>query len=307
KSLHDIIYDFIYYGIENYIDVINYFSPFGDISYMQGETVFYILFSLAFTATAVVCIYLAVKNGLYKKLIGGILLVDLVLMPFAMDILGAVTESHLLMHGAFILPCLMIVFVYEAVCSNAEMVKKLGSASSKALLGTAYTLIVFVFAFYSIANRTQLANVSYTKAYANYEAGISQANRIVAKIENIDGYIPGETKVMFVGVVKHSDRGGAFSFADDITGIGSPVWDTSIVGTYSLRAFINQILNVDMDIINTTNYVGPDLAEKYLTEIDSDFKGIAKDIEKLEVNSAGNCYILKNNVLILKIAERATY
>ena len=307
KPLFDIIYDFFYYGIQNYFKTINYFLPTGKISYMQQAPVFYALFCIAAALTLFLCIYIVVKNKLYKKFVTCILLADVLILPFAMDILGAVAESHLLMQGAFILPVLMIIFVYEAICKNNNLIEFLHSVKNKVSFGMVYTSIIFIFALFTIANRTQLANVAYTKAYLNYQAGVNHANRIVMQVENTEGYIPGQTKVMFVGVIKHSDHGGAFKFADDITGIGSPIWDTSIIGTYSLKAFINQILNVDMDIIDTLNYVDGKKAEEFLVELDPAFKGISGSIDALDAYSTDNCYILQNDVLILKISERQTY
>lgn len=288
-----------------YQKTLTFFSPGNNISYFQEERLLFFLFIIVFIITVIFSVIMIIQKRLIKENAILIMAVDILALPLAMDVVNILYESHVLMQAAYILPWIMFIAIYESVCTDLVIVEKINCRRVGCMLGVVYTSLVLLLSVYTISNRVLLANVAYTKAYGNYEAGISYANRIVTKIESIDGYIPGKTKVLFVGKVEGSNHQGVYEFVGDMTGIGSNFangyWDTALPGTYVLKAFINQQLAVDMDILGPIYYIDSEEAELILKQMNGSFEGISAKIDTLEAYSQDEGYILQDDVLIFKL------
>ena len=294
--------------INVYKHTIGTFGAKNHISYMAESRLFYFAFVCAVIATAAAAGLLIFKNKVYKKLTIAVLAADLICLPLAMDVIGVLYESHLLMHAAFIAPWIVIVVIYEEICRDADILANVKVCCKKAAAGTVYAVIVLVFSFFSIGHRTVLANVCYTKAFANYQAGIATATRIANFIEDAEGYVPGQTKVVFVGNIEGNNHNHAYSLSDSVTGIGSDFydgyWDTAIPAAFSLKAFIQQHLGYKIEILNETYFTSIYGIKSYADERPNaiEYDSLWDEYDKLQNFPDENCYVIYKDVMLFRLS-----
>lgn len=95
----------------------------------------------------------------------------------------------------------------------------------------------------------QFANTIYLRKDIEYDAYLSAMTRMVARMEEVEGYIPGQTPVVFVGVLTNGKALNwcvpGFENQTDITGLwGSDVICGEYVQRY--RAYFDYVLNVPL-------------------------------------------------------------
>lgn len=157
-----------------------------------------------------------------------------------MDIYGAITWSHLLMRYAYIAPWLLIISIANIVtdsqsdCVKLEMINK----------NVAYLLGVI-----TIISGIYFANEVYVKEEAVYKSGVLLANRVADHIEAVDGCIPGETKVYIVGNLRdyYAPVREEFDLVRDVTGVGSPYWDTAIPLYWSFVGYMKKQVGININ------------------------------------------------------------
>ncbi len=175
-----------------YLTVIGYFSPFQSKSYFQDRHIYYGLFLLAMLATLVVCLHFlrdSLRECRWNLLV---LLIDVALLPLAMNVLGIVHYTHLAMTCAFVAPWLLVLSLAEAY-----LVEREGSEQSKLCL--VYEGLVVLMLVVTVLEGIYLANASYIRIENLIDKTRAQANRIVMRIEEMEGYQVNETPVAFYG------------------------------------------------------------------------------------------------------------
>ncbi len=79
-------------------------------------------------------------------------------------------------------------------------------------------LLIFV----TLWGNVRLANTAYTEKYREQEANLSLFTRIVFRMEELDGYVTGETPVVFAGKPNSVlQRSSEFSALSQLTGLRS--------------------------------------------------------------------------------------
>ena len=210
--------DYIDNIITSVQQVFAFFLPGTYNTYFHGERVMYSLFLLCAALSAVLVVWLLVKQQLWKRPLGLFLLVaDIVCLPLAMNVIGIVSKwVHTLMTFAYLTPWLFFVMAVEQLYRREDLRK-----DWEKLLRWGYSLLACVVAGLTVLFGIRLANICYTKAYARYTEGIADSIRLTNLIEAIPNYVKGETPVAFVGVSdNHFPRQDAYELTSDIAGIG---------------------------------------------------------------------------------------
>ena len=298
--------------IDAWLYSVDYYMPDSvstGYSFLQRQRPYYWLFFAAAVATVLRGIYLIYKNKRIKSpLTLCIAMFDVLCLPLAINIIGALAYSYTLTQPAFVLPWVVFILIYETLCSSTEITAEINSNTKKAIAGAMYTVLIAAISLTAVWNNSLLANVAYTKAYNNYEAGLALANRIIAKAENTDGYITGETQVLFVGSprdVSASDHSGHYDFCGSLAGVGYSHWDTAFTFMAPLKCFINQQLANGMTIINGDFFITAEEAEAQLKGIAPEiFDNIGETIAEMKSFPENDCYILQDGILIFKLGEK---
>lgn len=301
--------DIYYYleGIQQAVqDVINYFSPYAHISYLQNIPILYALLVIVTAMTVILLLWAAIRNCLWKRPLSVIiLLVDLLCLPLAMNLIGMFYHSHTLMRFAYILPWLCFLQIVQLLTDDASWKDTASGRPKQALYISAYTLLVMLLSVVSITSEILVANAAYSKAYALHESGISLVNRIVDRIESTPGYIAGETKVLFVGDLQESYyfRDDGYDIADSITGISLK---TALTYNLVLTNYIQQHLGIHMNILTTYDWIQSD--SRSLRQLLSEDCGVpwAEDapqiIDQLDTFPSSNCIYLRDGVLLIRFS-----
>lgn len=258
---------------------------------------------VTFYIACIACICTVIKEAINRKSKSLILafVATVFILIMAMDIYGAVTWSHLLMRYSYIAPWFLmfsLADVYESLQENNTGIHKV------------YTRVVCLLGVVTTISGIYLANEVYAKEEAVYKSGLLLANRVADHIEAVDGYIPGETKVYVVGNLRehYAPIREEFNFIRDVTGAGSPYWDTAIPLYWSFTSFMsNQVgVSINYAVIPPFDYVYD--AEGYADIlIDAGYE-IDKDefISGFEMTNSfpnDNCYYWCGDILVFKLSE----
>ena len=293
----------IYYTL---YDVARTFIPGGYISYMQARTVTYVIFLTGLTASVAVYAKMLFDNKNWKRiLVCLMLIVDIVLLPFAMNFLRLITETHTLMQFGFIVPWIFCIQVHEKTLDHYDNRDK---SNRKAIC--AYSWLIALFSISSLFNFAILANTTYAKESVVYESGISLTNRIVDRVESTEEYRIGKTPVVFIGETRnhYAPYHEGFEICDSITGIGSDWWDTSLTYNFPLIAYIRQHLGIDMYILNdiAANGMSMDELKDLLEErdVNVDFEKLKQNINSMNSFPKADCTMYVNDILIFKLSNQ---
>lgn len=188
-------------------------------------------------------VYFLSKNKITKVNI--LLLVVLtMLIPLGVNIIRVLnSDTHSLMYYAiyliYLLPILLVQFYLK---QSSNKIKKLYQFS--------YILLLFI-----IFTNIQTANLVYTEKQVQYNSTLSTMTIVVHDIENQEGYIPGETPVIFVGTP-----------GDALTELPSKKHIQNITGveensaiTYDFESYFENVLQKEIRI--------EDVEEKNVNEI----------------------------------------
>lgn len=290
-------------------NVISFFSYSSGVSFFSEIPIIYFGWLFLFLLSIISFFILIYKNKTYKN-IGNILLlvVNIYLLPIAMNLLGIITDIHYLMTFAYIIPFIFCIVVFDStkykICENNFcLITKLEKKVSKV-----YELIVITVSAIIIIEGCKIANISYTKAYAKYVSGIELVNRIVDHIEEIEGYVLGETNVIFVGALSEHyqiDGDSGYAVLNDLTG---PSINTALTYNFPIYKYIEQHLGVDMNILNSIGEVNRSIGycKEVLENLNISYTDtIDTEIHKLNSFPKRNCYIWLDdgNVLIYKLGD----
>lgn len=295
--------DYIDNIITSVQQVFAFFLPGTSNSYFHGERVMYSLFLLCAALSAVLVIWLLVKQQLWKRPLGLFLLVaDIVCLPLAMNVIGIVSKwVHTLMTFAYLTPWLFFVMAVEQLYRRDDLRK-----DWERLLRWGYSLLSCVVAGLTVLCGIRLANICYTKAYARYTEGLAYSIRLTNLIEAIPNYVKGETPVAFVGV---SDNDfpwqDAYELTSDIAGIGDLYyWQGMYTAPFVLDSYVNQHLRANMLIfpqdaaIFTADTIADQLNDAGINASADEIKELLQDLHAFPKE---DCWTWYNDVLLIKL------
>lgn len=283
--------------------VFTFFLPGTYNTYFHGERVMYSLFLLCAALSAVLVIWLLVKQQLWKRPLGLFLLVaDIVCLPLAMNVIGIVSKwVHTLMTFAYLTPWLFFVMAVEQLYHRDDLHK-----DWERLLRWGYSLLACVVAGLTVLCGIRLANICYTKAYARYTEGLADSIRLTNLIEAIPNYVKGETPVAFVGVSdNHFPRQDAYELTSDIAGIGDLYyWQGMYTAPFVLDSYVNQHLRANMLIfpqdaaIFTADTIADQLNDAGINASADEIKELLQDLHAFPKE---DCWTWYNDVLLIKL------
>lgn len=295
--------DYIDNIITSVQQVFAFFLPGTSNSYFHGERVMYSLFLLCAALSAVLVIWLLVKQQLWKRPLGLFLLVaDIVCLPLAMNVIGIVSKwVHTLMTFAYLTPWLFFVMAVEQLYRREDLRK-----DWEKLLRWGYSLLACVVAGLTVLFGIRLANICYTKAYARYTEGLADSIRLTNLIESIPNYVKGETPVAFVGVSdNHFPRQDAYELTSDIAGIGDLYyWQGMYTAPFVLDSYVNQHLRANMLIfpqdaaIFTADTIADQLNDAGINASADEIKELLQDLHAFPKE---DCWTWYNDVLLIKL------
>lgn len=283
--------------------VFTFFLPGTYNTYFHGERVMYSLFLLCAALSAVLVVWLLVKQRLWKRPLGLFLLVaDIVCLPLAMNVIGIVAKwVHTLMTFAYLTPWLFFVMAVERLYRREDLRK-----DWEKLLRWGYSLLACVVAGLTVLFGIRLANICYTKAYARYTEGLADSIRLTNLIEAIPNYVKGETPVAFVGVSdNHFPRQDAYELTSDIAGIGDLYyWQGMYTAPFVLDSYVNQHLRANMLIfpqdaaIFTADTIADQLNDAGINASADEIKELLQDLHAFPKE---DCWTWYNDVLLIKL------
>lgn len=295
--------DYIDNIITSVQQVFAFFLPGTSNSYFHGERVMYSLLLLCAALSAVLVIWLLVKQQLWKRPLGLFLLVaDIVCLPLAMNVIGIVSKwVHTLMTFSYLTPWLFFVMAVEQLYRRDDLRK-----DWERLLRWGYSLLACVVAGLTVLCGIRLANICYTKAYARYTEGLADSIRLTNLIEAIPNYVKGETPVAFVGV---SDNDfpwqDAYELTSDIAGIGDLYyWQGMYTAPFVLDSYVNQHLRANMLIfpqdaaIFTADTIADQLNDAGINASADEIKELLQDLHAFPKE---DCWTWYNDVLLIKL------
>ena len=298
-------------GLQGYLNnivssvaqVFDFFLPGTFITYFHGERVMYSLFLLCAALSAVLVVWLLVKQRLWKRPLGLFLLVvDIACLPLAMNAIGIVAKwVHTLMTFSYLTPWLFFVMAVEQLYRRDDLRK-----DWEKLLRWGYSLLACAVAGLTVLCGIRLANLCYTKAYARYTEGLADSIRLTNLIEAIPDYVEGETPVAFVGISdNHFPQQDAYALTGDIAGIGDLYyWQGMYTSPVILDNYVNQHLRANMVIfpqeaaIFTADTVAGQLND---AGIDASANEIQECLQDLHAFPKEDCWTWYNGVLLIKL------
>ena len=283
--------------------VFTFFLPGTYNTYFHGERVMYSLFLLCAALSAVLVVWLLVKQRLWKRPLGlGLLVADIVCLPLAMNVIGIVSKwVHTLMTFAYLTPWLFFVMAVEQLYRREDLRK-----DWEKLLRWGYSLLACVVAGLTVLFGIRLANICYTKAYARYTEGLADSIRLTNLIEAIPNYVKGETPVAFVGVSDNDfPRQDAYELTSDIAGIGDLYyWQGMYTAPFVLDSYVNQHLRANMLIfpqdaaIFTADTIADQLNDAGINASADEIKELLQDLHAFPKE---DCWTWYNDVLLIKL------
>ena len=283
--------------------VFTFFLPGTYNTYFHGERVMYSLFLLCAALSAVLVVWLLVKQQLWKRPLGLFLLVaDIVCLPLAMNAIGIVAKwVHTLMTFSYLTPWLFFVMAVEQLYRRDDLRK-----DWERLLRWGYSLLACVVAGLTVLCGIRLANLCYTKAYARYEMTIADSTRLVDRIESVPGYEKGVTPVVLAGYQTTYFPGQkAYEPAGDVAGIGGDYyWEQSYSAPFVAERYINQHLKADMNLLNASDssFMPADVAKTLQEQgYTADADSLTAALNELEAFPAQNCWTWYNGVLVVRL------
>ena len=164
----------------------------------------------------------------------------LLLLPFALNAAEFIAKGvgHAVMHYPLVLFYLLPIWLLERAGETnvSENVKRIALRVIPAAL----------FAFLMVDD-TLLANGVYLKKRLEYDATIQTVNRIVDRLEQTDGFIPGKTKVVFLGELNSGPLAAYREGFDVFENIGATD-PFSITYPDTMQKYFTYILNYPVTI-----------------------------------------------------------
>lgn len=178
------------------------------------------------------------RNKLQLKSVGVITLLVALLPLEAGFIIFLANLSHDAMCGHFSYICLISACIVQVFLELTEK----NNSNKKNIITTVAVISVAIF----LLNNSMFANRVYLKKNLEEKATLSLMTRVIDRVEQLDGYVVGETKVVIIGSVagsRYSVKNDAFDYS------GVAVFNSySVTYAESVKAYINDYMNYPMNI-----------------------------------------------------------
>ncbi len=199
--------------------------------------------SIAIFAAMVICFIIAVRNLRKKKAKKSVrisVVFFFLMIPLTMNIvnlLGGVTHA------------VMIYSFWFTYIVAILMTKHFSKIKSKMFFEKATALLLCCLIFANI----QVANAVYVKKTTEQQATLSVMTRVIDRIEAIDGYVPGETPVAFMGIPdNYLNEYEEFEDQIFITGAG---YKSQITYPNIYKKYFSMILKTDINVMSNKDAV----------------------------------------------------
>ncbi len=278
----------------------------GRNSYFLHEPLLLLFFWAGFIVSAAVGImFLQRKAKERGKAMIFLIVFDICILPLAMDTIGMFADFvHTLMSYAFLIPWILFVVIHDNTI-NTELLKNKNQKTGL------YSLIIYGLSVVTVFSGIHLANVTYMKSYEISNSGMMLANRIVDRVESVEGYEPGVTPVYFVGDLRdyYSKERKDYELVVNMYGIGSPFFDASIIYDVPFIALIDQHLGITMKYAVKPVF-SRNTGEGYAEILNQagyqvDPVQFARDLETVHSFPAKDCYFWSDDVLVMKFETEA--
>lgn len=233
--------------------VTNHFNkPWMYYSVFDYNTILWVLFFASGVIVFALMIKRLWKLGSTKTRVLLLVLHGVVLF-FAMDILGYVMMAHVLMQYAHIAPWILLLLIADSFIEKDEFSMRIRKITQCTLMIMCAVTILY---------ESLVANVAYQKAEAFFRTGVLAVNRIMGRLESIDGYEE-DTNVFFVGDLNDygaPENRSDFYLADRLAGIGE--YGTALTYEHVLQDYLSQQIGNDVHYACTPAWWGGE-AESY--------------------------------------------
>lgn len=176
-----------------YEKLVNVISPYPAISAMTSRLILYFICG---------CVFLGLLKRNVKVPEKLLCIVLMILLPFAMNIMNFLTsgQAHELMRFALWLTYLFALLLGRWLAGYLREVNI--PRIAKALKKIAYvpTVVCMLLVTILVHGGVQTANAMYLKKDLEHDAYMAAVNRIVYRMESFDGYEPGVTPVVIIGL-----------------------------------------------------------------------------------------------------------
>lgn len=231
------------------ISLIRWFAPTSSRSYFQDIKWYYGLFALIFICTLILMIYEIIANRVWKNMLSMILiLVDLASLLLAMNLIDVVNVCYDLHHFAYIIPWIFFVYFQEKMIIDKSSLRM----KVRSLIYQIYKSLVVIISVSAILLGCVISNTVYTKVYNEIQASANLLNRVVERVESVQGYIPGVTPVVIVGDTKkyYVKEYEGYELIKDLDVVYSPWFDSAITYSVPIDSYIRQYLRINMNLVD---------------------------------------------------------
>ena len=270
---------------ETYARAVFVYLPLGKC-YFWGNKVLFFLFWI----TVLYTVFLYIKALKENKSIGKntiLILLDILILPLAINAIGMLFIAHDLMRWAFITPWIFIIAFHEKVVTTA-FDSKYASRSS---------VLVLALSMITIVNGIYIANMAYMKEYVVYESAMQLTTRVSDRIESADGYIVGETPVYLVGKPKQYEiNRKQFDFVWQLTG--------SVQFSFS-SIYLKQQAGLPINIIGVYSQGQTNSPVEQLRGMgyDVDVEKFEQLLSETEEFPSKYCTFWYDNILVVKLSD----
>ena len=238
-----------------------------------------LLYALLFAVTAIMLAFLARSHALPASSLGMIVLL-LAFMPLGANITYVISKGmvHVLMCYSFFL-----FFLFPI--SLAERLQAERLASSRAVCAT----LTIAFSALYLCNVT-FANQLYLRRDLEMQSTLSLMSRVIDRIEQTEGYVPGETPVAFIGTLFDSPLAMARPGFEHLSGLMGSNNLYAITSEDYFPWYIQQVLGYPMQILSE-----PDRVQMAFRE----------DILALPIFPEDGCCQMIDGTLVIRLGGRS--
>lgn len=212
----------------------------------------------------------------------------ILLMPFGINVVYFIANGmeHALMIYSFFLVYLFLLYTLDVNTAISQQKQSREQTEALQFLPAIPQILAVICLICIILHNVSFSNQLYLKKDLEFQSTLSIMTRIVDRMEQTDGYIPGQTPVVLAGSLYNSPLSQARPGFEEITGIGcSQNFSTTYYLTY--QWYFEQILAYPIQFLT------PDEAATFLQN---------HTLQDIPVFPQRGCCVLLDNVLVIKLS-----
>lgn len=201
---------------------------------------------LVFCIIVAVCMCVSGRISIFNKIA---VIVSFLIFPVVLGALSMISEVAHLMKVQYV-TVYFIPLVILRTSENIELKHNL-----KQLVTKAVSILMVISIVVVMYNSMAFANGIYLAKTLDYQATYELMGNVIADIGKVDGYVPGQTPVAFIGTpVTASQLNGQRNGYTNMWEMDSSTHDFyySVTGYYTYFHYINSIMNINMDIVSVS-------------------------------------------------------